>query len=317
MYPELYSFSFGDTTIPVTTFGVALTLSFLLFYWMLRRLGKKYDINTSFFSINLLSFFLGTFLVSRIMHIMLYSGMVTKSAFSLDYPVLSFFLMSDYYFSSGAALLGFFSVFWYHMRTRDHEDQEKTLDITVISWIFGSIMAYFWAFLGGQIYGVRSNSIFAVDYINNPILAEFPRFPLGLVYMLCTLAIFSLVYIVRKLRPERGLAAGLGAVLWGLMWFIGEWWNDASSDNVSYLFGLLARWKIINFNQIIALLLIVWWAWKLARIIPSPLSDWIIKIGKTVSDALGNVGGIFGKQAQKYYKKSKKYILSLQKRIKR
>ncbi len=51
--------------------------------------------------------------------------------------------------------------------------------------------------------------MFAVDYINNPILAEFPRFPLAIVYILCTLGIFSLIYIVRKIRPERGLAAAL------------------------------------------------------------------------------------------------------------
>jgi hypothetical protein len=50
---------------------------------------------------------------------------------------------------------------------------------------------------------VRSDGLFAVDYINNPNLAEFPRFPLAIVYILATLAIFSLIYIVRKLRQER------------------------------------------------------------------------------------------------------------------
>lgn len=277
MYPELYTLTFGTTDIPITTFGVALTLAFFLFYWMLQKLGKRYKINTSFFTVNLLSFFLTTFFVSRLAHVILYAGLPTKSAFSLEFPILSFFLMSDFYFSAGGAILAFFWLFSLYMRQREKGDRENVLDITVIAWVFASMIAYLGAFLWGQVYGVRSNGVFAVDYINNPILAEFPRFPLALVYVLCILIIFSLIYIIRKVRPERWLAAWTGALLWGIMWFIGEWWNDASSDNVSYLFGLLSHWKIVNFNQLIALGLIVWWSWRLAHIIPSPVSEWIVK----------------------------------------
>lgn len=317
MYPELYSFTAGDSTIPVTTFGVTLTVAFFLFYWMLRRLGRKYDINTAFFSINLLSFFLTTFFVSRLLHVILYAGLPTKSAFSIEYPFLSFFLMSDFYFSAGGAVVAFFGLFWIHMRHREVVDREESLDITVISWVFASIVAYLGAFLGGQVYGVRSESIFAVDYVNNPILAEFPRFPLAIVYILCTLVIFSLIYIVRKLRPERGLAAGLGALLWGIMWFLGEWWNDASSDNIAYVFGLFSHWKILNFNQIISLVLMAWGSWRLAHIIPSPISEWIIDIGDRVSDVIEDGWDIAEKQTQKYTKKGKKYLSSVLKKIKK
>lgn len=128
-----------------------------------------------------------------------------------------------------------------------------------------------------------------MNYINNPILAEFRRFPLAIVYIFCTLAIFSLIYIVRKIRPERGLAASLGAVLWGIMWFLGEWWNDASSDNIAYIFGLLSQWKILNFNQLVALMLMAWGSWRLAHIIPSPLSEWIIDIGDRIAEVLESV----------------------------
>lgn len=317
MYPELYSSTFGDTTVPITTFGVSLTIAFFLFYWMLRRLGRRYGVNTAFFSINLLSFFLTTFFVSRLLHVILYAGLPTKSAFSTEFPVMSFFLMSDFYFSAGGAVLAFFGLFWWHMRQREKADKEEALDITVIAWVFASIMAYFGAFLGWQVYGVRNDGIFAVDYINNPILAEFPRFPLAIVYILATLAIFSLIYVIRKLRPERWLAAGLGALLWGIMWFIGEWWNDASSDNIAYLFGILSQWKILNFNQIIALWMMAWGSWRLAHIIPSPLSEWIIDIGDRVADFLEDVFDILEKNTQKYSKRIKKYILTVQKKIKR
>lgn len=282
MYPELYTFTLGDSSIPVMTFGLCLTLAFGLFYWMLWRLGRKYQINTAFFTVNLLAFFLITFFTSRLAHVLLYLGLPTKSAFSDEFPLASFFLMSDFYFSLWGAILGFFGTFLFFFRNREKADRDDALDITVIAWLFGAIVAYLGAFFGGQTYGIRSDWILAVDYINNPILAEFPRFPLALMYVLFILFIFSLTYIIKKLRPERGLAAGVGALLWGIMWFIGEWWNDASSDNFSYVFGFLTDWKIFNFNQILSVFLIGWWAWRIAHIVPSPLSDWVIEIGEKI-----------------------------------
>lgn len=284
MYPELYTFSFGDSTIPVMTYGVWLTLSFALFYWMLWRLWKKYQISTAFFTVNLLAFFLITFFVSRLFHVILYLGLPTKSAFSWEFPVLSFFLMSDFYFSIWGAVVGFLGVLLFFLRWKDKEDRDDIMDIVIISAIFAAIVWYLWAFFGGQTYGIRSEWMFAIDYINNPILAEYPRFPLAIVYFICSIFIFSITYITKKIRPERGMAAGLGALLWGIMWFLGEWWNDASSDNVAYLFGLLNDWKIFNFNQILALLMMCWGSWKLAHIIPSPLSDWILDVGEVVQD---------------------------------
>jgi hypothetical protein len=247
-------------------------------------LGRKYHINTAFFSANLHAFVLVTFFLSRLAHVILYIGLPTKSAFSWEFPISSFFLMSDFYFSLWGALLWFFGTFLFFFRDRDDADRDDALDITVISWLFAAILGYLWAFFGGQTYGIRSESFLSVNYVDNPILAEFPRFPLALVYFLCIIFIFSFTYIIKKLRPERGFAAGVGALLWGIMWFIGEWWNDASSDNFSYLFGLLTDWKVFNFNQILSLFLMAWGAWRIAHIVPSPLSDWIIPIGEKVID---------------------------------
>ena len=282
MYPELYTLSFGDTNVPIMTFGVCLTIAFGLFYWMLSRLGRKYQISTSFLTINLLLFFLVTFFASRLAHVLLYMWLPTKSAFSIEYPVLSFFLMSDFYFSLSGALIGFFGVFLYLFRHRDEVERDDARDILVIAWLFAAIVGYLGAFFGGQTYGIRSDGIFAIDYTNNPVLAEFPRFPLALLYSIFCIFIFSLCYIVKKLRPERGLAAGAGALLWWLVWFVGEWWNDASSDNIAYLFGWLQDFHLMNCNQWLSLFLIAWWSYKLATIIPSPLSDWILDVADRI-----------------------------------
>ncbi|MBP6921504.1 prolipoprotein diacylglyceryl transferase [Candidatus Gracilibacteria bacterium] len=304
MYPELYTFTFGDTSVPVMTFGLCLTISFILFYWMLWRLGRKYQINTAFFSTNLLVFFLATFFVARLAHVLLYLGLPTKSAYSGEFWFSSFFLMSDFYFSLGGAILGFFGTFFFLFRERDHMDRDDALDITVISWLFGATVGYLGAFLGGQTYGIRSESFLSVDYINNPILAEFPRFPLALIYMFGIIFIFSLTYIIKKLRPERGFAAGVGALLWGLMWFLGEWWNDASSDNFAYMFGFITDWKIFNFNQVLSLFLMAWGAWRIAHIVPSPLSEWVIDAG----DIVINRSKQFSKYMRALIKKARKSL---------
>lgn len=302
MFPELYTFTFGDTSVPVMTFGLCLTISFILFYWMLWRLGRKYQINTAFFSTNLLVFFLVTFFVSRLAHVLLYLGLPTKSAYSGEFWFSSFLLMSDFYFSLGGAIIGFFGTFYYLFRERDEVDRDDALDITVISWLFGAAVGYLGAFLGGQTYGIRSESFLSVDYINNPILAEFPRFPLALIYMFAIIFIFSLTYIIKKLRPERWFAAGVWALLWGIMWFLGEWWNDASSDNFAYIFGFISDWKLFNFNQILSLFLMAWGAWRVAHIVPSPLSEWVLEAGDVVME---------------HSKKISKYISALTKKARK
>ncbi len=101
------------------------------------------------------------------------------------------------------------------------------------------------------------------------------------------------------------------------MWFLGEWWNDASSDNIAYLFGFFSHWKILNFNQIVSLGLMAWGSWRLAHIIPSPLSEWIITVGDRISEMLEEVFEKIEKSTQKYRKQIKKQFLNLYKRIKK
>jgi hypothetical protein len=89
------------------------------------------------------------------------------------------------------------------------------------------------------------------------------------------------------------------------MWFIGEWWNDASSDNFAYLFGFITDWKIFNFNQILSLFLMSWGAWRVAHIVPSPLSDWVIDIGERVIDIWDDVFSVVHnwlKKGRKWWK---------------
>ena len=308
MYPELFTFSLWDSTIPIMTFGVCLTIAFGLFYWMLRRLGQKYQINTAFLSVNLLLFFLATFFLSRLFHVLLFLGIPTKSAFLTEYPFWSFFLTPDFFFILERTAVRFLVVFYLLFAKREPQDRADALDIILISGLFATIVGYLWAFLRGQTYGIKSQGIFAVDYLNsNFILADYPRFPIALFYVFFVLLIFSFCYIVKKLRPkEKGLSAGIGSVLFGILWFIGEWWNDSSADNFAYLFGLLTDVKLFNFNQLLSIGMILWGSWKIATIIPSPLSDWILEAADYVSEKLDPVTPYLHKLVRKIQKKFKR-----------
>ena len=77
-------------------------------------------------------------------------------------------------------------------------------------------------------------------------------------YAVITGVIFSFCYIFRKAHKEDGVTAFLGIGLFGIMLFLGEFWNAASQDNLSSLFGLLINWRLLNINQIGALALIYW-----------------------------------------------------------
>jgi hypothetical protein len=68
------------------------------------------------------------------------------------------------------------------------------------------------------------------------------------------------------------------------------------------VFGFLTDWKVFNFNQILSLFLMSWGAWRIAHIVPSPLSEWIIDIGE---------------QCIKYYEVVLKHLHSRIKQVRR
>lgn len=114
--------------------------------------------------------------------------------------------------------------------------------------------------------------------MNNPFLGNYPRFPIAITYAIIVGVIFSFCYIFRKAHKEDGLTAYLGIGLFSIMLLLGEFWNDSSHDNISSLFGLLNTWKIINVNQIGALVLLYWSLHHLVIELDLPVGDTAKKI---------------------------------------
>ena len=64
MYPQIEILG-----ITIYTFGLALSISFILFFFMLYKLSEKFGINANFFLGNVLWFFLSMFVFSRLFYI--------------------------------------------------------------------------------------------------------------------------------------------------------------------------------------------------------------------------------------------------------
>lgn len=226
---------------------------------MMRKALRNMDLRAHFFSGHLLLYFVSTLLFSRLFHVIFYWWLPGKSSFSADHPILSFFTMSDFYFTVTWAIFGFVLVLLWSLKGREQEERLKAYDAVALSFLFAAVVGFIGAFLGWQIYGVVSYSGLGVDYsLTNPRLGEFPRFPLWVVYAIITGVIFSFCYMFRKAHTQHGLTAFFAAGLFGLMILIGDFWNPASSDNLSSAFGYVHRFRLISMSQIMAGVLLIW-----------------------------------------------------------
>jgi len=139
MFPEITI----TENIKIYTFGVFLSASILMFLWMLRKVARAIDTKPGFFFNNMLWYFLGTFVFARLFHVIFYWKLPLKSSFSMSNPFLSFFTMSDFYFSLIGALCGFVIVLFWKLKGEDDTKRRKAYDAVWVAFLFAMIVGYF------------------------------------------------------------------------------------------------------------------------------------------------------------------------------
>lgn len=262
MYPLLFEFEW----FRVYTFWITITITFFLFYFMLKKLSVKFSYDFDLFKSNILLFFLSTFIFSRLFYVLSqWSDMkFIKSPFE-------FFIMSDYNFSLYWALFGFFMMLFINLRIRK-ENIIKYLDWVVLSFVFVLFVWYIWAFLWWQIYGRPTNLGIEIAYNNSNSLVPFtvPIFPLPIIYAILSFFIFSSLYIIKMYIKTR--------------WFIWYWWLGVfATMNLVFEF---FSWKddffsvkfFLNFNQICSIILLIF-VWRvLFNMVKMASYEWNIHI---------------------------------------
>lgn len=177
--------------------------------------------------------------------------------------------MSDYNFSLIGALFGFFLVLYISVILHNLRSG-KYADVSVLSFLFASIIWYLGAFLWGQIYGKETNFWIEVLYTNafSPVPYEVPVFPLAIVYALVFFVLFSVLYMLAMFVSVRGIIGYAGVILIGAVFLVLENFSG------KYDFFKVELW--INFNQIGAIALILFGVFGLYRVYKTPKQAEII-----------------------------------------
>lgn len=253
MYPQIDIFPFT-----IYTFGLALSISFILFFFMLYKLSLKFRINENFFIGNILWFFLATFLFSRFFYIVAEwqdAGLIFRQG------IIKFLLMSDYNFSLMGGVFWFMGVLLFQLR-RFSLSSRKYIDAVVLAFFFAAIVGFIGAFFWGQIYGKPTDSFIGITYTspisNSPYTS--PMFPLALFYSFISFLLFVVLYMVRIFTKIEGFVGYVGVVIFSAVLIIAEFYNG-NTDAFRTFFWL-------NLNQIGAIFLIIMgsrWLYKIYK----------------------------------------------------
>lgn len=202
-------------------------ISWIIFFYCLHIFSQKKGITKPVFS-DIMSFTIAIFFFARLFY-MFSAWRDTKFGFqsflsgnaSLMEFLQNFFITDNYNLSLAGGIIGFAIVFFW--KTRDQKNMhERYLDAIVPSFLIASIVGYFGAFLGGQIYGVSSSLFFAVDYNTKYSSIPGKLFPLAILYILITIGLL----VVWRTFENKNIPDGyVGNILLGgigVMLFFGE-----------------------------------------------------------------------------------------------
>lgn len=260
MYPffEIFSWFY------IYTFWLSLTICFFVFLWMLKKLCHKFWINNTFFFNRILWYFLSIFIFSRLFYVI-----SRWNDFKFIKDPIEFFLMSDYNFSLIWAIFWYFLVMFIFIIWNSLKSW-RYMDISVLSFLFTSVIWYIWAFFWGQVYWKETNFWIEILYSNpfSPVPYEVSVFPLPIVYALVFFILFCILYIFAMFITVRWIIWYIWIILIGSVLLILDMFNWKHD------FFKIELW--ISFTQIWAIALILFWFYWFYKIYKTPKTTDII-----------------------------------------
>lgn len=246
MYPYI-------TLIPwinIYTFWLSLTICFFVFLFLLHRNSKKYGYDFSFFTHNILWFFLSIFFFSRLFYVI---SNWYDQRFIWEKPV-QFFIMSDFNFSLFWAIFGFLLMYFILTKV-EKRDFDRYIDGPVVAFFWVLVIWFIWAFLGWQVYGRETSFWIEILYNQHSetlVPYRVPIFPLALVYALFSFLLWAALYIFSLFVNIKAFIWYTGILLFCAMILVFEFF--------SWKQDILSHHSFINFPQLCAFILALW-AW--------------------------------------------------------
>lgn len=248
MYPTIEIFS-----IKIYTFGFLLACTWLLFFIFLHRFSIQRGIMRPVFA-NIIPFTLSIFLFSRVFHILsdwLNEKFILMELIEgnfLEFTKL-FFIPQNFFFSLFWAVVGFLVIFI--IKTHDRKkDRARYMDAIVLAFLAASLLWYFWALLGGQVYGIPFDSFLSIKYnhIDSIVKDRAALFPLAFFYIVLISAILmGLWKFTRKKTLPDGLIGFIGIGAFCIVIFLGEFLSGSRKDIFYDFFALSLNqaWALI------------------------------------------------------------------------
>lgn len=227
----------------IYTFGIALTLCFFAFLWNLQRLEKRFWYSFTFFSHNILWYFLSVFFFSRFFYVI---GRWNDMKFIKD--PFEFFIMSEYNFSLFGAIFWFLVVLVTLCRI-EKTPVSRYIDGTVLAFLAALCIGYVGSIFGWQVYGRETVLWIEIIYTNENASVPFqvPIFPLPIIYSIVSFILFSGMYILSLFIHVKGFIGYLGLLIFSSMILIFEFFSG-KQDIISVI-------SVFNLPQIFALVL--------------------------------------------------------------
>lgn len=251
MYPQ-----FDIFWITIYTFGVSLSLAFVLFFWMLYKLSLKFWINSNFFLNSIFFYFISMFTFSRLFYV-ISEWREFKFIFWESY--LNFFLMREYNLSLIWWALWFLLVLFFKIK-KFKLKSEKYIDAVVLAFLFAAIIWYIGTFLWWQIIWKPTSLSIWIIYTSALSKSPYPGpiFPLAFFYSIFSFILFTWLYIARVFIKIEGFIWYIWIIIFSSLLLIFEFFNGIpdSFNSLTY----------INITQIGAILLIIYAALWLSKI---------------------------------------------------
>ncbi len=207
MFPVLFSIF----NIPVSSFGILVTIGFLFGIFLIWRLSRAWDLDEEkILDLTLLTFaggLLGARLYFFMQHPGVFQGNLLKVLLIHKYPGFSFW---------GAILGGWLSLFFISRLKK--MDFAQIGDIASVGFLGSLIFADLGCFLGGCSVGVKSNMFLAVKMVG--LVGN--RFPVQLLEGLLFLIVLLKIWSAATHFHTRGKILSLSLIYIGLIKFLME-----------------------------------------------------------------------------------------------
>ncbi|MFN7160117.1 MAG: prolipoprotein diacylglyceryl transferase [Candidatus Gracilibacteria bacterium] len=239
MYPILLHYN----NIIITSFGLFLTIAFVVFMVVLVKLTHKKGLEMEFFSNHIFSLFLSTILGAKLLYwIFNYDVLWTYIMSSIgqgDYFAVFKYLFNIEQFYVIGGLIAFTLLFYFYAK-KHAEPLLKWMDVILPSLSLAFVFGYIGSFLGGYFVGKPSPSFPGLLFTGDPNYSYaaasyiIPIHPIQLYGAIVSLIIFFILFEISKKVKVDGVVGTLGLFLLSLQSFLIEFLRG--NDNIMRLF---------------------------------------------------------------------------------